>query len=96
MNFITKGNNFLEPKGHVNEMGVSRLISMTPHMGFLTFSKSGFPSYMLDHEMETPTFRKLGFLATISLTHNYVPTKHSSLVNPPIMQCMKGCTFVKC
>jgi len=28
----------------------------------------------LSHEMETPTFSKLGFLEAISLTLNYVPT----------------------
>ena len=63
-------------------MDVSCLVSLTPHMGFLTF-KFGFPRYVLSHEMKTPTFSKLGFLVTIYLTLNYVPALDSSLVDPP-------------
>lgn len=69
---ITKGNKFFAPKGTVNVMEVSRLVSTTCHMGFLTFSMFGIPRYVF-HEMETFTYRKLMFLVKISLTLTYVP-----------------------
>ena len=81
---VTKGNRFLATKGHANEFGVSRLVSIALHMGFLTFSKSDFPRDVLSHKMETYTFSKLEYILTISLTLNYVPTYDSSSVDPPI------------
>ena len=71
---IIKGNTCLALKVHVNEMGVSSLISPSPQMGFLTFSKDRFLIYVLSHDIKIPTFSKLGFLVTISFTLNYVPT----------------------
>ena len=71
---ITNGNLRLSLQGHVNDMGVSYLLRSAPHMGFPTFKKYGFPIYVLFHERETPTFRKLQFLVTISLTLNYLLT----------------------
>ena len=35
LKMINKGNKFLAPKGHVNDMGVSRLVSLSPHIFFL-------------------------------------------------------------
>ena len=80
---ITKGNNCLAPKGHVNEMEVSHFISTASHMGFPHVSKSGSLEYALSRDMETSTSRKSRFFVTISLTFNYVPTYDSSLVDPP-------------
>lgn len=58
---IDKGNKFLVPKGHVNEMEVSRLESLASHMGFLTFRVSGFLIYVLQHEMENSMLVSQGF-----------------------------------
>ena len=65
---------FLASKAHANEMEVSRLVISALRMGFLIFSKSKFQIYLLSHDIETPTFSKLGFLVTISLIRNNVPT----------------------
>ena len=62
---------------------VSRLVSPAPQMCFLTFRKFGFGSYVLSHQIETTMLSKLGFLVTISLTLNYVPTLDSRLVDTP-------------
>ena len=71
---ITKENKCIASRGHVSEMGVSRLVRLAPHMGFLTFIKVGFPSYVLSHEMETPTSCMIAFIVTMSLTFIYVPS----------------------
>ena len=53
--------------------GVLRLVGPSSYIGVLTLGKFGFERYVLSHEMETPTFSKLGFILKISLKLNYVP-----------------------
>ena len=58
---ITKGIRCLVPKGYVNEMEVSCLVSMASHVGFLTSSKSIFPTYVLSNEFESINVPIKGF-----------------------------------
>ena len=58
---ITKGNKCLAPKGNVNEMELSCLVSLVSHMGFFTFSKSRFRRYVLSHDIENSLLVTKGF-----------------------------------
>ena len=90
---LTKGNRLLAAKGNVSEMGISRLVSTLPFMGFLISTKSEFPIYVLSHDIEALMFRKIHFLVTIFSTLNYVPPKDSRLMDPPRKLCTKSCTL---
>lgn len=48
----TKVNNWLAPKGHINEMEVYVCKSHLPH-GFPHVSTSRLPNYVMSHYMET-------------------------------------------
>ena len=74
LKMINWENKYIALKGHVNEIGVTHLVSLAPHMGSLTFSNYEFVRYVLFHKIETSTFRKLGSPVTIFLSLNYVFT----------------------
>lgn len=80
---ITKRNKFVALEGHEYEIVVSHLVSLARQMDFLRFRNSIFSCCVLSHEIETPTFRKLGFLVTISLALHCVPTHEFCLVDQP-------------
>ena len=57
----TKGKKCLAPKGTVNEMEVSHLVSLGSHFGCFMFSNPDSPVHVLYHEMETPALLSQGF-----------------------------------